>query len=37
MYFNLLILFLVFILCILFIVNISPKIIYYTNEQFKIL
>jgi hypothetical protein len=37
MYLDLLILFLVFIGCILFIVKISPKIIYHTNEQFKIL
>jgi hypothetical protein len=37
MYLDLLILFLIFIVCILFIVKISPKIIYHTNEQFKIL
>jgi hypothetical protein len=34
---NLLILFLVFIVCILLIIKISPKIINFTKEEFKIL
>ena len=34
---NLLILFLVFIVCILLIIKISPKIINFTKEEFKML
>ena len=34
---DIIILFLVFIVCILLIIKISPKIIKYTKEEFKIL
>jgi hypothetical protein len=37
MYLDLLIMILSFIICILLIIKISPKIINYTNEEFKIL
>ena len=37
MYLNLLIMILIFIIFILLIIKVSPKLINYTNEEFKIL
>ena len=36
MYLDLIIMFLIFIICILFIIKISPSFINYTKEEFKI-